>query len=110
MKNNKNNLGWLLVATIVITLMVVLLSIQTISGISFADIARAPIGPIGVTNLIKTYEEFKKKELVCSKVANDSVVALKENDDFINSNQGSVASKTNVKTRITKAIELLKFE
>lgn len=60
MKNNKNNLGWLLVATIVITLMVVLLSIQTISGISFADIARAPIGPIGVTNLIKTCEEFKK--------------------------------------------------
>ena len=37
-----------------------LLSIQTISGISFADIARAPIGPIGVTNLIKTCEEFKK--------------------------------------------------
>ena len=55
-------------------------------------------------------DAFKKKELVCSKVANDSVVALKENDDFINSNQGSVASKTNVKTRITKAIELLKFE
>lgn len=55
-------------------------------------------------------DAFKKKELVCSKVANDSVVALKENDDFINSNQGSVASKTNVKTRITTAIELLKFE
>ena len=50
MKNNKNNLGWLLVATIVITLMVVLLSIQTISGISFANIARAPIGQIGVKN------------------------------------------------------------
>ena len=53
---------------------------------------------------------FKKKELVSAKVVNDSVVALKENEDFINSNQGSVASKTNVTTRITKAIEMLKFE
>jgi len=43
-------------------------------------------------------------------VVNDSVVVLKENEDFINSNQGSVASKTNVTTRITKAIEMLKFE
>lgn len=55
-------------------------------------------------------EAFKKKELVCSKVVNDSVVALKENEEFINSNQGSVASRTNVKKRITKAIEMLKFE
>lgn len=55
-------------------------------------------------------DAFKKKELVCAKVVNDSVVALKENEDFINSNQGSVASKTNVTTRITKAIEMLKFE
>lgn len=53
---------------------------------------------------------FKKKELINTKVVNDSVVALKENEDFINSNQGSVASKTNVITRITKAIEMLKFE
>lgn len=55
-------------------------------------------------------EAFKKKELVSSKVADNSVVALKENEEFINSNQGSVASKTNVTTRITKAIEMLKFE
>ena len=55
-------------------------------------------------------EAFKKKELVSSKVVNDSVVSLKENEEFINSNQGSVASKTNVTTRITKAIEMLKFE
>lgn len=55
-------------------------------------------------------EAFKKKELVSSKVVDDSVVALKENEEFINSNQGSVASKTNVTTRITKAIEMLKFE
>lgn len=55
-------------------------------------------------------EAFKKKELLSSKVVNDSVVLLKENEEFINSNQGSVASKTNVTTRITKAIEMLKFE
>lgn len=55
-------------------------------------------------------DAFKKKELVCAKIVNNSVVALKENGDFINSNQGSVASKTNVTTRITKAIEMLKFE
>lgn len=55
-------------------------------------------------------EAFKKKELVSSKVVDNSVVALKENEEFINSNQGSVASKTNVTTRITKAIEMLKFE
>lgn len=53
---------------------------------------------------------FKKKELVRSKVVNDSIVALKENQEFINSNQGSVASKTNVTTRINKAIDMLKFE
>lgn len=55
-------------------------------------------------------EAFKKKELVSSKVVDNSVVALKENEEFINSNQGSVASKTNVTTRINKAIEMLKFE
>lgn len=53
---------------------------------------------------------FKKKELISLKVVNESVVALKENEEFINSNQGSVASKSNVTTRINKAIEMLKFE
>lgn len=53
---------------------------------------------------------FKKKEFVRYKVVNDSVIALKENEEFINSNQGSVASKTNVTTRINKAIDMLKFE
>ena len=55
-------------------------------------------------------DAFKKKELVSAKIVNDSVVALKENEDFINSNQGNVASKANVTARITKAIEMLKFE
>lgn len=53
---------------------------------------------------------FKKKELISLKVVNESVVALKENEEFNNSNQGSVASKSNVTTRINKAIEMLKFE
>lgn len=53
---------------------------------------------------------FRKQELVSAKVVDDSITALKENEDFINSNQGSVASKTNVTTRITKAIEMLRFE
>lgn len=55
-------------------------------------------------------DAFKKKELVSAKIVNDSVVALKENEDFVNSNQGNVASKANVTARITKAIEMLKFE
>lgn len=53
---------------------------------------------------------FRKQELVSAKVVDESITALKENEDFINSNQGSVASKTNVTTRITKAIEMLRFE
>ena len=53
---------------------------------------------------------FKKNELVNTKINNNSVIDLKKNSDFINSNQGSVASKTNVTTRINKAIEMLKFE
>lgn len=53
---------------------------------------------------------FKKNELVNTKINNNSVIDLKENSDFINSNQGSVASKTNVTTRINKAIEMLRFE
>jgi hypothetical protein len=47
---------------------------------------------------------------VDNKIVGQSVVALKEDTEFINSNQGSVASKTNVTTRINKAIEILRFE
>lgn len=55
-------------------------------------------------------DSFNKKELVSKKISNSSILELKENTNFINSNQGSVASKQNVTTRITKAIEMLRFE
>ncbi len=55
-------------------------------------------------------EFFRKNEIIDKKIVNDSVATLKENLDFINSNQGSVASKTNLTTRINKAIEILSFE
>lgn len=53
---------------------------------------------------------FDERKLVDNKIVGQSVVALKEDTEFINSNQGSVASKTNVTTRINKAIEILRFE
>ena len=53
---------------------------------------------------------FQNKQLVEGKLVNDSIIELKKDTDFINSNQGNVASKHNVKTRINKAIEMLRFE
>lgn len=55
-------------------------------------------------------DAFNERKLVRSKIVKNSVVTLKENEEFISSTQGSVASKANVTTRITKAIEILKFE
>lgn len=53
---------------------------------------------------------FKRFEMVTAHIKNESIIELKENADFIKSNQGSVASKTNVATRINKAIEVVRFE
>lgn len=54
-------------------------------------------------------DDFSNHNLICKKVREDSVLALKENIDFINSNQGSVASRANLTTRISKAIETIAF-
>lgn len=53
---------------------------------------------------------FKEQKLIDKKVAEGSINQLKQNEDFINSNQGNVASKQNVGTRIKKAIEIINFE
>lgn len=53
---------------------------------------------------------FKNQKKITAKIDPKSIIALKENTDFISSNQGNVASKTNVNKRMEKAIELLRFE
>ncbi len=53
---------------------------------------------------------FKERSLITKKINSQSIIALKENIDFINSNQGSVASKQNLTTRISKAIEIISFD
>lgn len=53
---------------------------------------------------------FNSHTLVDSKIKNSSVVELKIDKSFIDSNQGGVASKTNVVNRINRAIALIKFE
>lgn len=53
---------------------------------------------------------FRNKELVAKKILNKSILHLKNDVEFINSNQGSVASKQNVTKRIKKAIEIITFE
>lgn len=53
---------------------------------------------------------FEKKKRIDVKIANDSILELKKDKLFINSNQGSVASKNNVNTRINRAISLIRFE
>ena len=53
---------------------------------------------------------FENSSLIDKKIVNDSVISLKEDNLFISSNQGNVASKTNVTNRINQAISLLKFE
>lgn len=54
-------------------------------------------------------DDFSNHNLISKKAREDSVLALKENIDFINSNQGSVASRANLTTRISKAIEIITF-
>ena len=54
-------------------------------------------------------DNFKEHTLIKKKINNQSIIMLKENADFINSNQGSVASKQNLNTRINKAIEIITF-
>lgn len=53
---------------------------------------------------------FEKEKTIDCKIKNNSILELKEDSKFINSNQGSVASKTNVNARISCAISLVKFE
>lgn len=53
---------------------------------------------------------FRERSLITKKINSQSIIALKENIDFINSNQGSVASKQNLTTRISKAIEIISFD
>lgn len=55
-------------------------------------------------------DNFKKHTLIGKKINNQSIIILKENAEFINSNQGSVASKQNLHTRISKAIEIITFD
>lgn len=55
-------------------------------------------------------DNFKEHTLIEKKISSQSIITLKENADFINSNQGSVASKQNLNTRISKAIEILSFD
>lgn len=57
-----------------------------------------------------TISFFSKHELVNVKILNGSVVELKDDTSFISSNQGGVASKSNVINRINRAITLIKFE
>ena len=55
-------------------------------------------------------DNFKEHTLIKKKINSQSIIMLKENADFINSNQGSVASKQNLNTRINKAIEIITFD
>lgn len=55
-------------------------------------------------------DNFKEHTLIEKKISSQSIITLKQNADFINSNQGSVASKQNLNTRISKAIEILSFD
>ncbi|MBQ7036509.1 MAG: DUF262 domain-containing protein [Clostridia bacterium] len=56
------------------------------------------------------YKCLEEKKTLDGNLSQDSILELKENKKFIDSNQGSVASKTNLTTRIEKAIEIIKFE
>lgn len=55
-------------------------------------------------------DSFKEHSLITKKINSQSIIALKENVDFFNSNQGSVASKQNLTTRISKAIDIIAFD
>lgn len=53
---------------------------------------------------------FVNKSLISKKIVQKSIIEIKNDTEFINSNQGSVASKTNVTKRITRAIDLIVTE
>lgn len=53
---------------------------------------------------------FNRKATINVKIKNISILKIKEDDSFVSSNQGSVASKVNVTNRINRAIALVKFE
>ena len=53
---------------------------------------------------------FEKKEVISSKIIPNSVINLKLDPQFSDSNQGSVASKANVIKRMNRAFELICFE
>ena len=57
-----------------------------------------------------TFDAFAKRELVTKKIIPESVLTLKQDNDFINANQGSVASKVNVNKRINRAKDILRFK
>lgn len=53
---------------------------------------------------------FVNQKIIDSKVSKESVAKLKNDEIFINSNQGSVASKSNVQNKINRAFSIIKFE
>lgn len=55
-------------------------------------------------------DPFNSKELVTGKVDGQSIIQLKENADFENATQDSIASILSVKTRISKAKEIIRIE
>lgn len=57
-----------------------------------------------------TFDAFAKKELVTKKIIPESVLTLKQDNAFINANQGSVASKANVNKRKNRAKDILRFK
>lgn len=53
---------------------------------------------------------FESKNLIQKKIENSSVIELKADKEFIDSNQGGVASKQNVQNRINRALNIIRFE
>lgn len=53
---------------------------------------------------------FEEHKIIDKKISKVSIYKLKDNEEFTQSNQGSVASKQNVNKRIKKAIEIITFE
>lgn len=53
---------------------------------------------------------FKNRKIIDVKISQESLVRLKADQIFIQSTQGSVASKSNVLNRINRSIALIEFE
>lgn len=53
---------------------------------------------------------FKEKQTVRGKISKESLEALKKDGQFIYASQSSVGSKSNVTTRMSRAIELIRVE